>query len=346
MEASEITTVLARASELQAKIEGAIRRASRAEEAAAADHTFLQEEEEAAGDDDDGEEDRHGSHRAFPDVQKLRAIRDALLDLQDHLDCLQALQKQQKFEREDLLVELEESRKVLIRRLREYNGTEWEIVQEAHAFVREPVQRKDDLMLPPYQSPVGDIPAFGERRSSVSFSKHSVVTTRENLSRRTSLASRPEDEAATHDEPKQSEEAHQQNIVRASTKSRNFSGLRLGLARLATRAGKAVSLSAKTALVLASVIAIFTLSQLEPQLRKWSAEKALKMQSRENGSRRQGNRSPSSSTSGRPLVQDEFCPPGKVLLVQDGVQKCFVKERVEAPFEEVIKQPDASYGYG
>lgn len=333
MEPSEITNVLARASELQAKIDGAIRRASRAEEPG---DTFTQEE------NDEDEEDHHESRRAFPDVQNLGAIRDALLDLQDNLDCLQALQKQQKFERDNILVELEERRKVLIRRLREYSGTEWEIVQDAYAFVEEPVQRKDDLMLPPYQSPV----AFGEKGSYVGFSKRSLLTTRESSSRRTSMASRPEDEAAAHNELTQSEEARQQNSIRATTGSRNFLGFRLGLASLATRAGKAAGLSVKAALVLASVITIFALSQLEPHLRKQSAERASKMQSCEDGSKHQVNRSSYSSISSGPVVQDEFCPPGKVLLVQDGVQKCFVKERVEAPFKEVVKQPDASYGYG
>ncbi|MCO5555146.1 hypothetical protein L7F22_008688 [Adiantum nelumboides] len=318
MEYSEIVNVLARASELQAKIDGAIRRASLADSVPSHKPSFNHESF-----DDENDHNAEDEECSFPDVQKLKAIRDALYDLQDQLDSLQALQKPQKFEREDMLVELEDKRKLLIKRLRDYNGSEWEIVQEAHAFVGEPVQKEEDLMLPPYQSS-----GFGGHSKR----QHS-------LSRRASLASKLEDEEGNG--PKQVPEVSKslQPVSKKSTRKETpFSGVVFGLTKLATRAGEIVRLSAKSALVIASVL--FTLSQLEPQLRKWSADRPSNVKMPHRSSRHQHIK------SNGLVVLDESCPSGKVLLVQDGVQKCFVKERIEAPFKEVVKQPDASYGYG
>ncbi|KAF2550359.1 hypothetical protein F2Q68_00033985 [Brassica cretica] len=40
------------------------------------------------------------------------------------------------------------------------------------------------------------------------------------------------------------------------------------------------------------------------------------------------------------------CPPGKVLVIEDGEARCLVKERVEIPFESVSAKRDVTYGYG
>ncbi|KAI3704037.1 hypothetical protein L1987_74243 [Smallanthus sonchifolius] len=40
------------------------------------------------------------------------------------------------------------------------------------------------------------------------------------------------------------------------------------------------------------------------------------------------------------------CPPGKVLVVEDGKTRCLVKERVEIAFVSVTTTPDVSYGCG
>ncbi|KAM0938022.1 putative plastid division protein PDV1/PDV2 [Dioscorea sansibarensis] len=60
----------------------------------------------------------------------------------------------------------------------------------------------------------------------------------------------------------------------------------------------------------------------------------------------------------RPLQQFKFpaavqrrrismkCPPGKVLVIEDGKPRCVVKERVEIPFEADLKTPNVTYGFG
>ncbi|KAL7602053.1 plastid division protein PDV2 [Lactuca sativa] len=40
------------------------------------------------------------------------------------------------------------------------------------------------------------------------------------------------------------------------------------------------------------------------------------------------------------------CPPGKVLVVENGESRCLVKERVEIPFKSVVTLPDVNYGCG
>ncbi|KAH7664969.1 hypothetical protein IHE45_13G001100 [Dioscorea alata] len=40
------------------------------------------------------------------------------------------------------------------------------------------------------------------------------------------------------------------------------------------------------------------------------------------------------------------CPPGKVLVIEDGKPRCMVKERVEIPFEVDLKTPNVTYGFG
>lgn len=335
MEPAEIAVVLARASDLHAKINDAILRTSAREQT---DEQKTDADGDRFSDDEARQRVEAAANHRFQNVQKLRAIRDALLSLEDNLDSLQALQKQQKAERDEILIDLEESRKILIGKLQEYNGMEWEIIQEAHAFAGEPVKKKDDLVLPPYQSHVPDIGRTGH--SGIS-RKRSLSTSGDKLSSRSSLTNRPEEEGECKD--LRQFEAVQQDVENVSLDSNKPSGFGRGISYLLTGIGRAVGVTAKTALVIASVIAILTFSRLEPGLRKRSAERVSKLQYLGNRPNYQGNNS--TSPSSRSFPQDEFCPPGKVLVVQDGVKKCFVKERVEAPFKEV-KQPDASYGYG
>lgn len=40
------------------------------------------------------------------------------------------------------------------------------------------------------------------------------------------------------------------------------------------------------------------------------------------------------------------CPPGKVLVVENGQPRCLVRERVEVPFESVVATSDVNYGCG
>uniref|UniRef100_A0ACD5U928 Uncharacterized protein n=1 Tax=Avena sativa TaxID=4498 RepID=A0ACD5U928_AVESA len=52
------------------------------------------------------------------------------------------------------------------------------------------------------------------------------------------------------------------------------------------------------------------------------------------------------STGAKEQVPTLQCPPGKVMVVEDGRAHCVVKERVEIPFGTNLATPDASYGLG
>ena len=253
---------------------------------------------------------------------------------------VQDLQKRQKSERENLLVDLEERRNTLIQRLGEYNGAEWEIIEEAQTFVGVPVQRKDDLVLPPYQVPIGHILTFGDSSSpqrSASTKRVSLVSTVQDND-----ANDDDDDDNDDDDDDDDDQMGKPYNKDSETKagSRNFLGFPVTLFSLASRAAKVVSFSSKTLLVLSGIITVFAVSLSEPRFRKWSRERISKKM-------KSSGENLNKDVSPRPLVQNkEVCPPGKVLLVRDGVEKCFVKERIEAPFKEVVKQPDASYGYG
>ena len=227
-------------------------------------------------------------------------------------------------------MDLEERRNTLIRRLREYNGTEWEIIEEAHTFVGVPLQRKDDLVLPPYQVPIGQILTFGD----------SSLPQRSSSPRTVSLVSTIQDNDANDDYDDDQMGKPNNNDSETKTGSRNFLGIPVALSSLANRAAKAVNFSPKTLLVLSGIITVVAVSLSKPRFRKWSIERISK-KIKSSGENLNNEVSP------RPQVPNEkVCPPGKVLLVVDGVEKCFVKERIEAPFKEVVKQPDASYGFG
>lgn len=62
------------------------------------------------------------------------------------------MQQQQRYEREVALGEIEQSRKMLLEKLKEYKGEDLEVIQEASAFAGETVEHNNDLLLPPYPS--------------------------------------------------------------------------------------------------------------------------------------------------------------------------------------------------
>ncbi|PWA71200.1 plastid division2 [Artemisia annua] len=88
-----------------------------------------------------------------------------------------------------------------------------------------------------------------------------------------------------------------------------------------------IGAAAKTVLTVAGFIAVMHLSGFEPRLSGRGGEfKVLGMV------QEQGNEE-------RTEITIE-CPPGKVLVVENGVTRCLVKERVEIPFKSVATIPD------
>ncbi|XP_077215376.1 plastid division2 [Tasmannia lanceolata] len=241
------------------------------------------------------------------EADSLFSIRDALESLELQLVSLQALQQQQQYEREASLAEIDRSRKYLLKKLKDYKGEDLEVIREASAFAGETVEHNDDLLLPPYPSRLPDSLILDD-------SYHSHFSSIPNKSIRNGVSGslKPEEKRT----PDKSEKKPTQPASKNSP-----TGIRLVL-----------GLAAKTVFTLVSVISILSLAGFEPRLGKRNTQfKVLELVRKPADEEKQG-----------PIQ----CPPGKVLVIEDGKPRCLVKERVEIPFEPVVMTPDVSYGCG
>ncbi|KAK8486251.1 hypothetical protein V6N11_012993 [Hibiscus sabdariffa] len=95
--------------------------------------------------------------------------------------------------------------------------------------------------------------------------------------------------------------------------------------------GHFISSAVKTVLPLVGVMYILSLSNFVPNIRKRNPVKTFGM-SLQRATEEKNSNAP--------------CPPGKVLVKEDGEARCLVKERIEVPFESIVAKPDVNYGCG
>ncbi|KAF7810948.1 plastid division protein PDV2 [Senna tora] len=143
MEDDGIGLVLARATELRLKISNCVHTATGTPHAPLNGPLPMVEQPDAEDEDKEEEGDEE---------ERLLNICDALESLETQLSSLQVLQQQQQYEREVALAEIEQSRKMLIDKLKEYKGKDLEVIHEASTFASETVEHNNDLLLPPYPS--------------------------------------------------------------------------------------------------------------------------------------------------------------------------------------------------
>lgn len=96
--------------------------------------------------------------------------------------------------------------------------------------------------------------------------------------------------------------------------------------------GFILSAAAKTVITLVGVVSVLNMSGFGPNfVKKGNHLKVLGLfpQPRTEETRSKNN-----------------CPPGKILVVENGEARCLVKERVEVPFSSVTAKPDVNYGCG
>lgn len=91
--------------------------------------------------------------------------------------------------------------------------------------------------------------------------------------------------------------------------------------------------AAKTAFTLVGFIAVLHFSGFEPRVSRRGSKSKVFVMSREQG-----------NVENTEMMVE--CPPGKVLVVENGETRCLVKERVEIPFKSVVTIPDVNYGCG
>ncbi|XP_030941822.1 plastid division protein PDV2-like [Quercus lobata] len=294
MEEEGIGLVLAKATELRFKISNCIHKAT-------TNSTNGLPEQQVTDKDEEEEEQEQ------EEMERLLNISDALESLENQLSSLQTLQLQQRYEREVALAEIENSRKMLLDKLKEYKGEDLEVIHEASAFAGETVEHNNDLLLPPYPSRPphslslenGSLPRFPSTLKSI---QNGIIT------------SDPMIEAK-----KNASELEASQMQTGSKNSRN------GL-------GCFVSAAGKTVLTLVGVVSILSLSGLGPNFAK-----------KDNLFKFLGQFQQPSAEEKSSNIQ---CPPGKVPVLENGKARCLVKERVEVPFSSVVAKPDVNYGCG
>lgn len=205
------------------------------------------------------------------------------------------------------LAEIENSRKMLLDKLKDYKGKDLEVIREASAFACETVEHNNDLQLPPYPSRPPKNSLHLENGYVLQFpSTYKPV-------RNGTITSDPTNEA--------------KKIISELEKSQKptgSQGLRKGL-------GFFVSAASKMVLTL-GVVSILSLSGFGPNFAKKDILfKVLGLSQQPAAGERRSNTQ---------------CPPGKVLVVENGEARCLVKERVEVPFSSVVAKPDVNYGCG
>jgi hypothetical protein len=93
-----------------------------------------------------------------------------------------------------------------------------------------------------------------------------------------------------------------------------------------------VGAAGKTVLTLVGLVSVLSMSGFGPNFAKKDAlSKVLGLFQQPAPEKRRSN---------------IHCPPGKVLVFENGEARCLVKERVEVPFSSVVAKPDVNYGCG
>ncbi|KAJ1382971.1 hypothetical protein SESBI_43786 [Sesbania bispinosa] len=206
---------------------------------------------------------------------------------------------------------------MLIGKLKEYKGKELEVIHEASTFASETVEPNNDLLLPPYPSR----PPYSMSLDKEYLSQIPSV----NKSGRNGLIT-----LDTMTEAKKSQNEKEQNHVEEDGAKSPRKGL-----------GFFITCAAKTMLTVVGVVSILSLSGYGPNLGKIGTRFSVQgwRQRLEN----ENKRSSTENKGERAITQ---CPPGRILVLENGEARCLVKERVEIPFSAVAATPDINYGCG
>ncbi|XP_010516990.1 PREDICTED: plastid division protein PDV2-like isoform X1 [Camelina sativa] len=236
------------------------------------------------------------------EAERLLRIRDAIESLESQLASLQNLRQRQQYEKQVALSEIDYSRKMLLEKLKEYKGKDFEVLRETTTFAGERVDYENDLLLPPY--PVHPPVSIGLDNNG--YLSH--------------LPSKKKSDANGFGS------GHVRNDAEVkSPEGGSGGGSDHGVIRF-------LGSVAKIVLPIIGVISILSASGYGLEMRRRGASLNLLGLLPQRAVR--GKKTPNQ------------CPPGKVLVIEDGEARCLVKERVEIPFDSVVSKRDVTYGYG
>ncbi|XP_052160954.1 plastid division protein PDV2 [Oryza glaberrima] len=241
------------------------------------------------------------------EVESLVGISNALESLERQLASLQDLQHQQRYERETILSQIDRSRGCLLNKLKEYKGQDCEVIHEAASFAGEKIEHDDGLMLPPYSNHVTNSFVLDDLYPPSYLAKLKCM--------HNGLGS-----GGTNQDVTKTNRLENRN---GSMPNGNLQG---GIRSF-------VGWLAKTAVMVVGAVSIMKAAGYEPVIGRHSIKLDMAgLFSKE-------------ATSGKDQATVQ-CPPGKVMVLEDGRAHCVVKERVEIPFDTNLASPNASYGLG
>ncbi|KAF5745644.1 hypothetical protein HS088_TW07G01236 [Tripterygium wilfordii] len=206
MEEERIGVVLAKAVELRLKISNCIPKAITPSKQKTQQGEDAGEEEEESiyvNGDQNPFQNSPETEEDDEEAERLLDIRDALESLENQLSRLQALQHQQHYESEVALSEIENSRGMLLDKLKEYKGEGLEVLREASEFAGETVKYDNDLLLPPY--PIR--------------APHSLITDKGYLSHFTSAQKSVRNGIITHDPLNEVKENGKESVLKRREQS-------------------------------------------------------------------------------------------------------------------------------
>ncbi|KAI5059389.1 hypothetical protein GOP47_0025708 [Adiantum capillus-veneris] len=353
MEPEEIAVVLTRASELHSKLSDAISFAVEESPSSSSRLTVLP--------NGDGSSE----------LRSLAAIRDSLEVLEEQLESLQALQQQQRADRDAGLAEIEESRRLFLKRLEDYRGRELEVVQEALAFAGGNVPDKDELPSQSYppledgESPLVSIPRGREDFHEEQRSRNQVFGFE--------VEEAQEDDGSEVDSTFEDEDyRNSDNLIRTAVKSVNamkysvmssrafafvFNVVKSSVSFLRRFAGQisgqVTGPPSKVVLVVVSTFVVLSLTDLGERRTK-SVARVSRMPAhrshQHHNSNANGERGPHMTSSKfYHHVKDPGSMPAEgseVRKEEDDFPRCVVRERLELPFYQELRSPDVLYGRG
>ncbi|KAG8081358.1 hypothetical protein GUJ93_ZPchr0007g6118 [Zizania palustris] len=254
-----------------------------------------------------GDEEYGGYEEEEEEVESLVSISDALKSLERQVASLQDLQHQQRYERETILSQIDRSRGFLLNKIKEYKGQDYEVIHEAATFAGEKIEHDDCLILPPYTNHVTNSFVLDDLYPPNYLTE--LKRTHNGL-----------ESDGTNQDVTKTNGLQNRNDSMSNCNSRG--GIRSFIGWLA-----------KTAVMVVGAVSIMKAAGYEPVIGRNSVKLEIAgLFGKE-----------ATSAKKQATVQ---CPPGKVMVLEDGRAHCVVKERVEIPFDTNLASPNASYGLG
>ena len=208
--------------------------------------------------------------------------------------------------------QIDRSRRSLLTKLKEYKGQDCEVIHEAAAFAGEKIEHDDGLILPPYSNHVTNSFVLDDLYPLSYMSKSKRL--------HNGLGS--------------------DGTAQDGTRTNGLGSRNTGTSKRSSGGGTGAFIGwvAKTAVMVVGAVSIMKAAGYEPVMGRNIINLDIAGLFGGGG----GKQANGGEERSAPLR----CPPGKVMVLENGTAHCVVKERVEVPFDAVLAPPSSRYGLG